>query len=213
MAHPIGIAGGRHNQVVGVLRIPQVGITRKAGIVFNVDKIAQIICKILNIDKEQVSDFISIYLAVVIEYLCAEIYALAGNVTRNEGRVRIEYSDIVYAIQKDNELNVLLGKNCEPIVEQEISFQTWSYKVLKQVHPDAGITKQGDITMDIYLNIIINKIICCLCDIDEYTGKQTIPTIDDMIKAVKDTFGDSELAVHAHSEGTKAINRFKNYGN
>ena len=49
------------------------------------------------------------YLAAVLEYLCAEILELAGNAARDNKKTRIVPRHIQMAVRSDEELNKLLG--------------------------------------------------------------------------------------------------------
>ena len=50
-----------------------------------------------------------VYLAAVLEYLCAKILELAGNTTRDNKKTRIVPRHITLAVKNDEELNKLLG--------------------------------------------------------------------------------------------------------
>lgn len=50
----------------------------------------------------------SVYLAAVLEYLCADIFDLAGVEAKNDKKQRINPRHVMLAIRKDSEFNELL---------------------------------------------------------------------------------------------------------
>lgn len=93
-----GKAGrGRQKGVKSVSR------STKAGLQFPVGRIGRYLKK-GNYSK-RVGAGAPVYLAAVLEYLCAEILELAGNAARDHKRTRIIPRHIQLAIRNDEELN------------------------------------------------------------------------------------------------------------
>eukprot|EP00798_Chlamydomonas_sp_ICE-L_P011780 gene11780-biopygen9436 len=79
----------------------------KAGLQFPVGRIARFLKK--GKYAERVGAGAPVYLAAVLEYLCAEVLELAGNAARDNKKNRIVPRHVQLAIRNDEELSKLLG--------------------------------------------------------------------------------------------------------
>lgn len=86
------------------------------------------------------------------------------------------------------------------------SYRTYIYKVLKQVHPDNGISKKAMSVMNSLVNDLENRVVEEAAHLAKVNKKQTIGTRE-IQTAVRLLF-PGELAKHAVSEGTKAVTKF-----
>jgi len=79
----------------------------KAGLQFPVGRIGRYLRK--GKYASRVGAGAPVYLAAVLEYLCAEILELAGNAARDNKKSRIVPRHLTLAVKNDEELNKLLG--------------------------------------------------------------------------------------------------------
>ena len=79
----------------------------KAGLQFPVARLARYLKK--GGYGSRVGMGAGVYMAAVLEYLCAEILELAGNAARDNKKARIVPRHITLAVKNDEELNKLLG--------------------------------------------------------------------------------------------------------
>lgn len=79
----------------------------RAGLTFPVGRIHRLLRK-GNYSK-RVGAGAAVYLAAILEYLCAEILELSGNASRDNKRNRIAPRHILLAVRNDEELNILLA--------------------------------------------------------------------------------------------------------
>ena len=86
------------------------------------------------------------------------------------------------------------------------SYSTYIYKVLKQVHPDTGISKKGMSIMNSFINDIFEKIATEAAKLARYNKKPTVTSRE--IQTAVRLILPGELAKHAVSEGTKAVTKF-----
>ena len=80
------------------------------------------------------------------------------------------------------------------------------YKVLKQVHPDTGISKKGMSIMNSFINDIFERIAGEAGKLARYSKKATLSSRE--IQTSVRLMLPGELAKHAVSEGTKAVTKF-----
>ncbi|XP_033220369.1 histone H2B.1, sperm-like [Belonocnema kinseyi] len=87
------------------------------------------------------------------------------------------------------------------------TFGIYVYKVLKQVHPETGISSKAMIVMNSFINDIFERIASEAGRLVVYNGKRRTMTSREIQTAVK-LLLPGELAKHAISEGTKAITKY-----
>jgi histone H2B len=86
------------------------------------------------------------------------------------------------------------------------SYSTYIYKVLKQVHPETGISKKGMSIMNSFINDIFERIAGEAGKLSRYNKKSTLSSRE--IQTAVRLMLPGELAKHAVSEGTKAVTKF-----
>jgi histone H2B len=85
------------------------------------------------------------------------------------------------------------------------SYSSYIYKVLKQVHPDTGISKKGMSIMNSFINDIFERIATEAGKLSTYNKKATLSSRE--IQTAVRLMLPGELAKHAVSEGTKAVTK------
>ena len=88
------------------------------------------------------------------------------------------------------------------------SFRIYIYKVLKQVHPEMGISKKSMNIMNSFVMDIFERIGNEASKLAKYNKKSTITSHD--IQTACRLLLPGELAKHAVSEGTKAVTKYDN---
>lgn len=86
------------------------------------------------------------------------------------------------------------------------SYASYIYKVLKQVHPDTGISKKGMSIMNSFINDLFEKLCAESAKLARYNKKATLSSRE--IQTAVRLVLPGELAKHAVSEGTKAVTKF-----
>eukprot|EP00061_Rhincodon_typus_P010380 g34621.t1 len=85
------------------------------------------------------------------------------------------------------------------------SYSIYIYKVLKQVHPDTGISSSAMSVINSFVNDIFERIACEASRLIRYSKRQTISSRE--IQTTVRLLLPGELAKHAVSEGTKAVTK------
>ena len=86
------------------------------------------------------------------------------------------------------------------------SFSIYIYKVLKQVHPDTGMSKKGMSIMNSFINDIFDRLAGEAGKLARYNKKSTLSSRE--VQTSVRLILPGELAKHAVSEGTKAVTKF-----
>ena len=86
------------------------------------------------------------------------------------------------------------------------SYSIYIYKVLKQVHPDTGISSKAMSIMNSFVNDIFERIATEASRLAHYNKKHTITSRE--IQTAVRLHLPGELSKHAVSEGTKAVTKY-----
>ncbi|NXA10103.1 H2B3 protein, partial [Sapayoa aenigma] len=86
------------------------------------------------------------------------------------------------------------------------TFSIYIYKVLKQVHPDLGISSKAMSIMNSFVNDMFERLASEASSLAQYNQRATI-TSREVQTAVR-LLLPGELAKHAVSEGTKAVTKY-----
>ena len=86
------------------------------------------------------------------------------------------------------------------------TYSIYIYKVLKQVHPDTGISSKAMSIMNSFVNDIFERIAIEASRLAHYNKKSTITSRE--IQTAVRLLLPGELAKHAVSEGTKAVTKY-----
>ena len=86
------------------------------------------------------------------------------------------------------------------------SYAIYIYKVLKQVHPDTGISSKAMSIMNSFVNDVFERIASEAQRLAHYNKKSTISSRE--IQTAVRLLLPGELAKHAVSEGTKAVTKY-----
>ncbi|XP_033108129.1 histone H2B-like [Anneissia japonica] len=86
------------------------------------------------------------------------------------------------------------------------SYSIYVYKVLKQVHPDTGISSRAMSIMNSFVNDVFERIAAEASRLAHYNKRSTISSRE--VQTAVRLLLPGELAKHAVSEGTKAVTKY-----
>ncbi|DAA16195.1 histone H2B type 1-A [Bos indicus] len=86
------------------------------------------------------------------------------------------------------------------------SYSIYIYKVLKQVHPDTGISSKAMSIMNSFVSDIFERVAGEASRLAHYNKRSTITSRE--IQTAVRLLLPGELAKHAVSEGTKAVTKY-----
>lgn len=91
------------------------------------------------------------------------------------------------------------------------TYSSYIYKVLKQTHPDTGISQKAMSIMNSFVNDIFERIATEASKLAAYNKKSTISARE--IQTAVRLILPGELAKHAVSEGTRAVTKYSSAAN
>eukprot|EP00695_Tsukubamonas_globosa_P003388 TRINITY_DN605_c0_g1_i1.p1 TRINITY_DN605_c0_g1~~TRINITY_DN605_c0_g1_i1.p1 ORF type:complete len:193 (-),score=89.84 TRINITY_DN605_c0_g1_i1:119-631(-) len=86
------------------------------------------------------------------------------------------------------------------------TYSSYIYKVLKQVHPDTGISTRGMEIMNSFINDVFDRIATEAVRLARHAGTKTLTSRE--IQTAVRLILPGELSKHAVSEGTKAVTKY-----
>lgn len=96
--------------------------------------------------------------------------------------------------------------NRKKVKKRAETFSLYVYRVLKQVHPDIGISKRSMNIMNSFINDIFERVCLESSRLVRYNKKRTLSSRE--VQTSVRLILPGELAKHAVSEGTKAVTKF-----
>ncbi|KAL6578118.1 Histone H2B [Orobanche minor] len=109
-------------------------------------------------------------------------------------------------LQKEGASTAAGDKKKKRVKKSVETYKIYIFKVLKQVHPDIGISSKAMGIMNSFINDIFEKLAQESSRLARYNKKPTI-TSREIQTAVRLVL-PGELSKHAVSEGTKAVTKF-----
>ena len=89
---------------------------------------------------------------------------------------------------------------------QHETYNIYIYKVLKQVHPEIGVSKRAMQVLNSFVEDVFDRICSEASRLCQYAKRGTLGARE--IQAATALVLPGELAKHAQSEGTKSVNKY-----
>jgi histone H2B len=104
----------------------------------------------------------------------------------------------------------LAGRECCLSLSHSLTLLRHFRSVLKQVHPATGISTKAMSIMNSFMNDIFERLVAESTRLARVNGRHTLSSRE--VQTAVKLLLPGELARHAVSEGTKAVNKFTTYG-
>ncbi|EOA39001.1 hypothetical protein CARUB_v10011530mg [Capsella rubella] len=110
-------------------------------------------------------------------------------------------------VEKKQEKKKKKNKKRDDLAGDE--YRRYVYKVLKQVHPDLGITSKAMTVVNMFMGDMFERIAQEAARLSDYTKRRTLSSreIESAVRLVL----PGELSRHAVAEGSKAISNYVSY--
>ena len=108
--------------------------------------------------------------------------------------------------RNEKKIKFLMKTKKDKTKAKKESYSTYIWKVLKEVHPDTGISSKAMSIMNSFVNDIFERIAAEASRLSHYNKRSTITSRE--IQTAVRLLLPGELAKHAVSEGTKAVTKY-----
>ncbi|KAN0063350.1 histone H2B [Thecaphora frezii] len=110
------------------------------------------------------------------------------------------------AAKKTSKAPAKTGDKKKSKAARKETYSTYIYRVLKQVHPDTGISNKAMAILNSFVQDIFERIATEASKLASYNKKSTISSRE--IQTAVRLILPGELSKHAISEGTKSVTKF-----
>ncbi|KAM3725295.1 Histone H2B [Dirofilaria immitis] len=130
---------------------------------------------------------------------------MAKSSTKQEGKEKKAEKKAEKKVEKKRGKKNLEEKKKRRTQRKE-SYSVYIYRVLKQVHPDVGISSKAMLIMNSFVNDVFERVAVEASRLAHYSKRSTISARE--IQTAVRLILPGELAKHAVSEGTKAVTKY-----